>query len=590
MDIKKALLEQLNCSLIAKDQLAELVCEIDDVAMGDFTIPCFKLSKQLRKSPNVIAQEIASNIVQQGLIEKVEAVNGYVNIFLKRTQLAKEIATSLQKQCCDNKQPDTYYNGKQQGNNNICDASIKQKQCYGKNNAYQGKTVCIDFSSVNIAKPFHMGHLGTTAIGNALSNMYSFCGAKVVRINHLGDWGTQFGKLIVAFKLWGNKEEIDKSGLKGLNDIYVRFHAEEENNPQLTQQARDWFAKIEKNDAEATRLFEYFKEITLREVKLIYKRLNVDFDSWDGESFFNDKMQPALDDLRAKGLVEKSDGAEVVMLGDKMPPCLLVKSDGASLYATRDIAAAIYRKKTYDFDKCLYVVAYQQNLHFQQYFKVLEMAGFGWAKDLVHVAYGVVSLEEGAMSTRKGNTVWLSDVLDRAVEKARSIIEEKSPQLEDKEKTAEQIGIGAVVFSALANAKIKDVVFTYDRVLNFDGETCPYLQYTCARTYSVLEKAAFNQSIKPDFGICQSASCHTVVKLLAKFENTILNALENYEPSVLSNYLIDLAKAFNKMYLEHRIIRENAAEQNALLILAQGTNVVLVKGLELLGISCPKKM
>lgn len=557
MDIKTLLAGEIVTSLLTGEQITELISDVEDVAMGDFTIPCFRLSKELRKAPVLIAQEVAASISKNRLIEKVQAVNGYVNIFLNR-KLFAEMAM--------------------------------QEDCGSENKAYEGKTICVDFSSVNIAKPFHMGHLLTTAIGNALCNMYSHCGAKVVRINHLGDWGTQFGKLIVAFKMWGSKETVEKNGLRALQDLYVRFHIEEETNEQLTQEARQWFAKIEKGDTAALELFEFFKEITLTEVKQIYKRLNVNFDSWDGESFFNDKMQPALDYLRAKGLTEFSDGAEVVMLGDKMPPCLLVKSDGASLYATRDIAAAIYRKDTYNFDKCLYVVAYQQNLHFQQYFKVLELAGFDWAKDLVHVAYGVVSLEDGPMSTRKGNTVWLSDVLDRAVEKALGIINEKSPQLEDKESVARQIGVGAVVFSAVANSKIKDVIFSYDRVLNFEGETCPYLQYTCARTYSVLEKAQYRDGVKADYTICDSLSCHTVNRLLAKFDGTVRAAVEAYEPSIVSKYLIDLAKAFNRMYLEHRVIRDNAAEQNALLEIVKAVNRTLSKGLELLGISCPRKM
>ena len=410
MDFKKKISELVTVDGVSPEEIASYIQPVSDQLPGDFSLPCFRFAKQMRKAPAVIASELASSVRPDPLVEKVEAVNGYLNFFLNREKAAEEILSAAEKEGSE----------------------------YGNSDLGNGKTICIDYSSINIAKPFHIGHLGTTAIGSALYKIYKRLGYNVVGINHLGDYGTQFGKLIVAFKKWGSREAIDKGGVKALQEIYVRFHREEENDPSLTDEAREWFVKVENKDPEAMELFEYFKEITLKDVRKVYDRLNVRFDSWAGESFYSDKMQPVLDDLRAKHLTTISDGAEIVDLSDYgMPPCLLVKSNGGTLYATRDMATAHYRKKTYDFYKCLYVVAYQQNLHFRQFFKVLELEGCEWAKDLVHVAYGMVSLEEGSMSTRKGNAVWLSDVLDSAVAKANKIISEKSPDLPDKEAVAE---------------------------------------------------------------------------------------------------------------------------------------------------------
>jgi arginyl-tRNA synthetase len=441
--------------------------------------------------------------------------------------------------------------------------------------------------------------LGTTVIGAALYRIYKKLGYDTVGINHLGDFGTQFGKLIAAYKLWGKKEAIEKDGLKALVDIYVRFHKEEENNPKLTTEAREWFLKIEKGDAEALRLFNFFKDITMKEVEKTYVRLGVSFDSYAGESFYNDKMQPVIDELREKKLLKISDGAAIVDLSEyDMPPCLILRSDGASLYATRDLATILYRKKTYDFYKCLYVVAYQQNLHFKQVFKVIELMGREYYKDLVHVAYGMVSLEDGAMSTRKGNMVYLSDVLDKAKEKSLKIIREKSPDLESPEETAEAVGVGAVIFGALINNRIKDNVFSYDKILNFDGETGPYLQYTYARCVSIVEKAGnppsrFEEECGTnslDLFSVTGDEAYELVKLMAKYPEVIKNAKEYYEPSYVTRFLVDTAQSFNRFYIANRILDENPRVRAVRVYLTKAVMEVMKNGFELIGIKTVNHM
>ncbi|MEG1394282.1 MAG: arginine--tRNA ligase, partial [Clostridia bacterium] len=461
MDYKQIIADAVHIDGVSAQEIYELLALPKDTSMGDFCLPCFKFAKQMRISPLAIAQNIATSIVAPESFSHVEAVGGYVNFRLNKTQYARK----------------------------VLDKILAENDNFGCSSIGKGKTICIDYSSVNIAKPFHMGHLLNTCIGSALYKICVALGYNVVGINHLGDWGTQFGKLIVAYKLWGDKADIDKRGVRGLLDIYVRFHAEAEKDEALNDQARFWFKQIENGNQEAIDLWTWFKKITLAEVAKIYKRLDVRFDSYNGESFYNDKMQPILDELKEKGLLEKSEGAEIVRFdNDELPPCLLVRADGATLYATRDLAAAFYRKKTYDFYKCLYVVAYQQNLHFQQVFKVIEKMGCEWSKDLEHVAHGMVSLEDGALSTRSGNVVFLEDVLNKAVEKALAVIEEKNPNIANKSEIAEQVGVGAIIFGVLFNNRIKDSVFSYDKVLNFEGETGPYAQYTFARCNSVLEK------------------------------------------------------------------------------------------------------
>ena len=563
-DYKQIIANKINAPL-EKAEIVSLITETADDNFGDYAFPCFKLAKVMRMSPVMIAQKLAEEIQPDDDVVKVEAVNGYLNFFVNRRQFTNDAIYDV----------------------------LKAGESYGDDVIGQGKTICIDYSSVNICKSFHIGHLSTTAIGSSLYKIFTALGYKVVGINHLGDYGTQFGKMIVAYKLWGDYDKVQKEGVAELQRLYDKFHQEEALHPELTEQAREWFVKIEKGDGEASKLFEMFKEITLNDVKEIYERLNVKFDSWNGESFYNDKMDKPLEMLRAKGLITESQGAQIVDLKDyDMPPCLLVKSDGSSLYATRDIAAAIWRKNEYDFDKCLYVVAYQQNLHFKQFFKVLELAGFEWARDLVHVAYGMVSLEDGAMSTRKGNVVLLRDVINKAVSKSYETIVAKNPDLENKEKVAEQVGVGAVLFSALENSKIKDITFSYDRVLNFDGETAPYLQYTTARCNSILEKSGMSRyaRIAHDPRALDNIETLRLCKLIASFPQAVKDAASKYEPSVISGLLIDIAQAFNRFYIEHRVLSDNLAEQNARLTVVEATATVLKKGLALLGIQTPAKM
>ncbi|HQC55128.1 MAG TPA: arginine--tRNA ligase [Clostridia bacterium] len=569
-DKKREVVEFIEIEGIDKEAIYELIVRPQDLSKGDYALPCFRFAKELRKSPVIIAEELKNKILEKvHPFESVEAVNGYLNFKFDKKKESLLLIENIR----------------------------KQGSKYGASDEGKDKTVCIDYSSINIAKPFHIGHLMTTVLGGALYRIYKKRGYNAVGINHLGDWGTQFGKLIVAYKMWGDEETIRATGVMGLNDLYVRYHKEAELDKSLDDQARAWFKKIEDGDKEALKLFELFKELTLVEVEKIYKRLNIKFDSYAGESFYNDKMEPILNELREKGLIEVSEGAEIVNLDEyNMPPCLLVRSDGATLYATRDLAAAFYRKNAYDFWKNLYVVAYQQNLHFKQVFKVIELMGYEWAKDLIHVPFGMVSLESGSMSTRAGNVVWLKDVLDKSEEQSLDIIKAKSPHLKNKEKVAKQVGVGAVIFFALSSGRIKDTVFSYDEVLNFDGETGPYVQYTNARCNSVLRKAEVDihalplSEIEADFNSIENESSYSLISSLEQFGEILSSSLDKYEPSMLTRYLIDVAKAFNKFYLENRIIDGKLGVSNARLALVYATSIVLKEGLSLLGIEAPEEM
>ena len=560
MDFRRHIASNIRADGAAADELYALLAVPPNTEMGDFALPCFKLAKVMRKAPALIAEEIAASYPKDEIVTEVTAVNGYVNFKINRAYWAKLTLERI----------------------------LQEREKYGSSDEGAGKTVCIDYSSVNIAKPFHIGHLSTTVLGSALYKLHAFLGYKPVGINHLGDYGTQFGKLISAYLRWGDRETIEKGGLRALNALYVRFHEEAEKDESLNDEARGFFKKIESGDAESVALFNWFKELTLKDVGKIYDLLDVHFDSWAGESFYNDKMQPVIDELREKNLLVESEGARIVDLeAYGMPPCIILRSDGASLYATRDIAAAIYRKKTYDFYKCLYVVAYQQNLHFKQFFKVLELMGKEWAKDLVHVAYGMVSLEDGSMSTRKGKVVYLEDVIAKCVEKALAIITEKNPALADKESIARTVGVGAVIFGALYNNKIKDITFSYDKVLNFEGETSCYVQYTCARANSVLEKGGRAKSFAAE-SICPQE--FEVVKKLAEFPDVLHDALEKYEPCFVARYAVDLAQVFNKFYFDCSILNAEGSQRGFRLALTECVLITLKNALGLLGIGVPDKM
>lgn len=562
MDYKKQIAELIKIDGVTTEEIYSSLAPTPDLTRGDLCLPCFKFSRALRLAPPAIAQKLkdGTEFSRLDFISDVKIDGGYLNFYFNRENVVKDAIETLNRTAC---------------------------RPHEKN----GKTICIDYSSINIAKPFHIGHLLTTVIGGSLYRIYKYLGYNAVGINHLGDWGTQFGKMIAAYLRWGDDADIEKRGVRALLDLYVRFHAEAEKDPALDDEGRAWFKKIEDGDAKALAIFGKFKEITLKEVKKIYDRLGITFDSYAGESFYNDKMQPVIDDLRKKGLLTESEGAEVVRLDDYgMPPALILKSDGATLYATRDLAAAVYRKKTYDFYKCLYVVAYQQNLHFRQLFKVLELMGYDWAKDCVHVPFGMVSLEgQGALSTRKGNVVFLDEVLDTAEKKALDVIEQKSPDLKNKEEIARQVGVGAVVFGALANSRIKDLAFSYDKALSFDGETAPYLQYTHARCCSVIEKAG-EVNAASDYSVLTDDDSFALATRLVAFDQAVVTAGERYEPSVISGYLLDLAKLYNRFYLSSRILGEPAPVQSARLALTRLTRDVLKTGLGLLLISAPTAM
>lgn len=532
-----------------------------EAKLGDICLPCFKFARTMHIAPPAIAQKLLPRVESLPFVEKVEVVGGYLNVFFDRNTVAQMALASA----TDDK--------------------------VGSSDEGAGKTICIDYSSVNIAKPFHIGHLSTTVIGGALYRIFEHLGYNVVGINHLGDWGTQFGKLIVATNKWSSLEEVAQNDEYFLNKLYVRYHQEAEEHPEMDDEARAWFKRIEDGDKEATAYFDVFKRVTMKAVGKIYDRLKIKFDSYAGESFYNDKMQPCLDILKDKGLLVESDGAQVVNLDEYgMPPCLLVKADGATLYATRDIAAAYYRKKTYDFYKCLYVVAYQQNLHFKQLFQVLKLMDFAGADDMEHVAFGMVSMEDGSMSTRKGHVVWLQEVLDKAVEKARAIIEEKNPDTKNKDEIAESVGVGAVVFSALWNNRIKDIVFSYDKVLNFDGETAPYVQYTYARCASALRKGGDIDFDNMDLAAITTDEGYDVIKSVITFGDSVRLAAKLREPCYVTRHVVDLAEKFNRFYIDHRILVDDAPTRNARLALTKAVGNVIHCGLGLLGISAPSEM
>ncbi|MBM7686047.1 arginine--tRNA ligase [Defluviitalea raffinosedens] len=549
---------------LSKEEIISMLEIPPSPDMGDYAFPCFRLAKLFKKSPAMIAEETVKVLEKPDFIKEIKNVTGYINFYIDKAKFASAILESV----------------------------LKSKEKYGSSNEGEGKNIVVDYSAPNIAKPFHVGHLRSTVIGGSIYRIYKHLGYNCIGVNHLGDWGTQFGKLIVAYKKWGSKEAVEQGGIKELMRIYVLFHEEAEKDPSLEDEARSWFTKMERGDEEALSLWNWFKDISLEEFNKVYKLLGVEFDSYAGESFYNDKMEAIIEELDRKGLLKDSEGAKIVDLEDvNMPPCLITKKDGSTLYATRDITAAIYRKNTYDFHKCIYVTALAQNLHFAQWFEVIKRMGYDWYDRLVHVPFGLVSMETGKLSTRKGNVVLLEELLKEAIEKTKQIINDKNPDLEDKETVAEQVGIGAVVFNDLSNNRIKDVVFSWDKVLNFDGETGPYVQYTHARACSVLRKSDIKVDEENiDFNVLTDPASIEVIRLIGQFPEKVKDAAEKLEPSFIARYVVDLAQAFNKFYHDNPILTEDEAVKKARLALVYSVKIVLSSGLYLLGVKSPEKM
>ena len=558
------IIQYLKCQVQLDEAELQRAIEVPpSVELGDYAFPCFPLAKSLRKAPQAIATELATAFQPTALIKEARAAGPYVNFFVDRVAYTRAGLGAI----------------------------LEQGSGYGKSTEGVGKTVVVDYSSPNIAKPFGVGHLRSTVIGNALYRIHDHLGYRVMRINHLGDWGTQFGKLIVAFKRWGNETDLTTHAIQTLYDLYVRFHSEVETHPELDDEARGWFKRLEDGDPEARAIWQRFRDLSLQQFARIYDRLGITFDSQAGESFYEPYLDQTIERIRQAGLVSVSDEALIVDLRPyNMPPCLLRKKDEATLYATRDLAAAMYRHETYGFWKMLYVVGADQRLHFQQVFTVLELMGFPWAKDCVHVDFGLIRFHDEKMGTRRGNIIFLEDVLDRAVELAEQIVHEKNPELPDKRQVAEAVGIGAVIFTDLSTRRVKDVNFEWEKVLTFEGETGPYVQYTHARACSVLRKA--DQPLRPDVD-CRPLTqdeAFDLVRLLTDYPAVLRRAAENYEPFFVTDYLLTLSERFNKYYHNYRILTDDTAVREARLWLVKSVQTVIESGLTMLGIKAPEEM
>ena len=564
-DFKKLISEIIKSEIedLTIEEITALIEVPPNKEMGDYAFPCFKLAKIFRKAPNAIAEDLAGKIQPTDDINKIVNLGGYVNFFVNKESLAKKVINQV----------------------------LTEKENYGKSEFGKGKTVVVEFSSPNIAKPFHIGHVRTTVIGNALSKIYQSQGYHVEKLNHLGDYGTQFGKLIVAYKLWGDKQAVEKDPIKELLKLYIRFHDEAEAKPEMEDEAREWFTKLENGDQEAKDLWQWFRDESLKEFSRVYDLLDIDFDSYVGESFYSDKMPALIEELKEKNLLVESDGAMIVDLEDsKLPPALIQKRDGSTLYLTRDLASAFYRKKIYNFDKSIYVVGAQQELHFKQCFEIIKRMGYDWYKDMVHVQFGMVSLEEGTMSTRKGRVVFLEDVLNQAIDRTRQIIEEKNPDAENIDEVAKAVGVGAVVFQELSNSRIKDYTFSWDRTLSFEGETGPYVQYTHARCCAVLRKADQPVSADINYEALSDQDAADVLSVLETFNKSIMTAMKKNEPHIVTRFVLDLAQAFNKFYHNSPILVEDADLRAARLALVEATRQTIENALKILGMKAPQKM
>ena len=538
-----------------------------DTNNGDYAFPCFRLAKELKKAPQIIANDIKSNIqVDENIIEKVEVAGGYLNFYIHQELMTKEVLEE-----------------------------IANHEAYGKSEIGKGKNIVIDYSAPNIAKPFHIGHLRSTVIGGALYNIYKYLGYHTIGVNHLGDYGTQFGKLIEGYKLWGKEYNIEEDPINELTKIYIRINQVCKEDEKVLEQCRMNFKLLEDGDPYCTEIWEKFRKLSLKEFQRVYDLLGSQFDSWNGEAFYSDKMPEVIEILEKSGKLIESQGAKIIDLEDKgiSTPCIIQKSNGSTTYATRDLAAILYRARTYDFDKALYIVSYEQTLHFKQVFEVAKLLGIDekYTNGLKHVPFGMVSLPTGKMSTREGNIVKLEELLNEAIERAKSIIEEKNPELENKDEVAKKVGVGAVIFNDLSNSRIKDEVFDWNQILNFQGETGPYVQYTYVRTKSVLEKAGYMPKIEDiQFEKLLDEASKNIIKLLYNFENILEQVTEKEEPSILARYLIELAKGFSNFYNDNKILVEDKDIQNARIYLTYAVGKVLKTGSKLLGIEMPNKM
>lgn len=555
---------------IEKNELEKYIEKPKDTTNGDYAFPCFRLAKQLKKAPQIIAEDIKekieSDIEKSKEIEKVEIVGGYLNFYINKNLITEEVLKEISK-----------------------------SDEYGKSDIGKGKNIVIDYSAPNIAKPFHIGHLRSTVIGGALYNIYKYLGYNTIGINHLGDYGTQFGKLIEGYKLWGHEYEIEKNPINELTKIYIRINNLCKEDENVLNRCRDNFKKLEDGDEYCTKIWKKFRELSLKEFEKVYELLGSKFDSWNGEAFYSDKMSEVIEILQNTGKLQESQGAKVIDLEDKgiNTPCIIEKTNGSTTYATRDLAAILYRARNYDFDKALYVTSYEQVLHFKQVFEVAKLLGLDekYTNGLEHVSFGMVLLPTGKMSTREGNVVKLEDLLNESIQRAKKIIEEKSPDLENKEEIAKKVGIGAIIFNDLANSRVKDEIFDWDIILNFQGETGPYIQYTYVRTQSVLEKIEEMPEVsKIKLDNLTDMYSQNIIKLLYDFQNVLIQVTQKEEPSILSRYLIELAKAYSTFYNENKILCEEKELQEARIYLTYATGKVLKIGSNLLGITMPNKM
>lgn len=563
MQIKEIISNKLKNVLdLEENEIYDLLEVPSDKAMADIALPCFKLAKVLKTSPIIIAENLKEKLTTDELITSIEAVSGYLNFKIGIEYYLNEVKEDIE----------------------------KYKEEYGASDIGNGKTIVIDYSSTNIAKPFHIGHIRSTLIGDSLKRIARRLGYKTIGVNHLGDYGTQFGMLISAYKKWGNKEEIEKNPIDELLKLYVKFNSLQEENPKLREEAHYWFKELENSNPEAIEIWQWMKDLSLKEFNRVYKILEIEFDSYNGEAFYQDKMDRVVKLLEDKNLIEESEGCKIVNLGEDMPPVIIKKSNDTTTYATRDIAAAIYRKETYDFEENIYVVATEQNLHFKQLFKLLEMMGFEWAKKCKHVAFGMVSVQDGALSTRKGKVLYLEDVLNKAINKTLEIITERNPELENKEQIAKDIGIGAIKFQELYNQRIKDYVFNWDKALSFEGETGPYVQYTFARCNSLIKKSNTTPEISNIKQELIIESEKDLIKEIYDLKDTIKYAFEKYEPFYITRKITEIAKLYNRYYYENQIITEDIEQTKHRVAISYIVKTVIKSALKLLGINTPERM